>query len=216
MIPRKIVILGANAAGRIAAYTASYDKSIEVIGFTDPNPRCYGQSIFGKPVLGGDDKLTSLRESGVKGAVIAAGEPQIRAYLRNRVIAAGLHLVNLTHPSAVISPATKLGAGTVVLAGAVLSDNPIVGMNCWIGLSAVVTHDTTIGDDCLIGGRSAVGAEVQIGDRTVIGWGAVIGPRRRVGADSAVGFGSNVVFDIPDCVTAVGNPAAVIKQRSGA
>lgn len=212
----KVVILGANAAARIAAYTASYDRAIELIGFTDPDAARHGQTVYGKPVLGGDDRLQGLRDGGVEGAIIAAGDPGLRARLRARVAAAGMRLVTVVHPSAVVSPGAVLGEGTVVLAGAVLSDNPVVGANCWVGLAAVITHDTTIGDDSLIGGRSAVGAEVRVGERTVIGWGTIIGPRRRVGADSAVGFGSNVIHDIPDGVVAVGNPAKVIKSRARA
>ncbi len=214
MSAARVVVLGSNAAARIAAYNLGYDKSVEVVGFTDPDPARKGALVGGKPVLGADDLLPALARDGVTGAVIAAGEPAIRARLRQRVAEAGLQLVNAIHPSAVVSPAVRLGRGVVILAGSVLSDNPVIGDNVWIGLAAVITHDTVVGDDSLIGGRSAVGAEVVIGARTVVGWGTVVGPRRRIGADTAVGFGSNVVHDIPDRVIAVGNPAKVVKERT--
>lgn len=209
----RVVILGSNAAARITAYNLGYDKSVEVVGFTDPDPARKGALVAGKPVLGGDDLLPELAQQGVRAAVIAAGDPHVRARLRQRVTAAGLELVNAIHPSAIVSPGVVLGRGVVILAGSVLSDNPVIGDNVWIGLGAAITHDTRVGSDSLIGGRSAVGAEVDIGERTVVGWGCVVGPRRRIGADTAVGFGSNVVHDIPDGVVAVGNPAKVVKQR---
>jgi len=212
-MPKKIVVLGANAAARIVAYNLSYDKSVEVVGFTDPDMAREGSKVAGKPVLGTDAVLPDLVKRGVRHAVIAAGDPHIRAKLRQRVQDAGLELVNAIHPSVIVSPAVTLGKGIVILAGSVLSDNPVIEDNVWIGLAAVITHEAHVGRDSLIGGRSAIGAEVHIGERTVIGWGSVVGPKRRVGSDTAVGFGSNVVYDIPDGVVAVGNPAHVVKQR---
>lgn len=209
----KVVILGSNAAARIVAYNLSYDPAVEVVGYTDRDPARIGVLVAGKPVLGNDSVLATLAQQGVSGAVIAAGDPDIRARLRERVNAAGLRLINAVHPSAIVSPAAVLGTGVVVLAGSVLSDNPVIGDNVWIGLAATITHDTRIGNDCLIGGRSAIGAEVDVGERTVVGWGCIVGPRRKIGAGTAVGFGSNVVYDIPDGVVAVGNPARVIKDR---
>lgn len=212
-MPKKIVILGANAAARIVAYNLSYDKTVEVVGFTDPDTTRRGSELAGKPVLGTDDVLPELVKRGVRHAIIAAGDPHIRAKLRQRVHDVGLELANAIHPSVIVSPAVTLGKGIVILAGSVLSDNPVIGDNVWIGLAATITHDTRVGRDSLIGGRSAVGAEVEIGERVVIGWGSVVGPRRRIGSDAAVGFGSNVVHDIPERAVAVGNPASVVKYR---
>lgn len=215
MKSKRIVILGANSAARIVAYNLSYAQDAEVAGFVDPDSSRWGTNLSGKPIFGGDDRLPGLREQGVTHAVIAAGDPHTRSKLRQLLATVGIELANAIHPSVTISPAVVLGKGVVILAGSVLSDNPVIGDNVWIGLAAVITHDTSIGNDSLIGGSCAIGADVQIGERTVIGWGSVVGPRRKVGSDSAVGFGSNVVYDIPGSVVAVGNPAKVIKHRSG-
>lgn len=213
MNKKQVVILGANAAARIVAYNLSYDTSVELIGFTDPDSSRWGSTLSGKPILGSDDLLPDLLQRGVRHAVIAAGEPRLRQRLRERVCGAGFELANAIHPTAIVSPAVRLGRGVVILAGSVLSDNPVIDDNVWIGLAATITHDTHVGRDSLIGGRSAVGAEVEIGERVVIGWGSVVGLGRKIGSDSAVGFGSNVVHDIPERAVAVGNPARIVKYR---
>ncbi|MDB5901412.1 MAG: hexapeptide transferase [Betaproteobacteria bacterium] len=210
---KKVVILGANDGARIVAYNLSYDTGIEVVGFVDPDASRWGTQLRGKPILGSDDVLPDLFAQGVRHAVVAAGNPKPRARLRRIALDAGFELTNAIHPTAFVSPDVRLGRGVVILAGCVLSDNPSIDDNVWIGLSAVITHDTHVGCDTLIGGRSAVGAEVEIGQRVVIGWGAVVGPRRIIGDDASVGFGSNVVYDIPERAVAVGNPAQVIKYR---
>ena len=211
---RKVVICGAGSAARIVAYNFSYDDTIEVVGYIDPDTSKHGTELYyGKRVLGSDELLPSLVAQGVSHAVIAPGEPRVRRRLRELVTGCGLQLMNAIHPSAVISPGVKLGSGIVVLAGCVLSDNPEIGDNVWIGLGAAITHDTRIGRDSLIGGRSAVGADVEVGEGAIVGWGCVVGPKRKIGDGAAVGFGSNVVDDIPPRAVAVGNPAQIIKYR---
>lgn len=211
MAKRRIVVVGASDAGRIVAYNLSYDKLCEIVGFVDADRTKWGTQVAGIQVLGPDAKLAELRAQGATHAVIAAGEPKLRRALRLAVEASGLELGNAIHPSALVSPATRLGRGIVILAGSVLSDNPVVEDNVWIGLAATITHDTRVGRDSLIGGRSAIGAYVDIGEGAMIGWGAVVGLRCRIGAGAAVGSGANVASDIPERAVAVGNPARVVK-----
>ena len=54
---------------------------------------------------------------------------------------------------------------------------------------------------------------VEIAEGTLIGAGSVIIPGVKIGKWSVIGAGSVVVNDIPDNVTAVGNPCRVIKRR---
>jgi len=213
MIKRRVVIVGAGAAGRIVAYNLGYGGDVEVVGFVDSDPAKWRTELSGRPVLGPDSILPELASQGVRFAVIAAGEPRIRRRIREQVMAAGLELVNAIHPTAIVSPGARLGRGVVILAGSVLSDNPVIEDNVWVGLGAAITHDTTIGRDCLIGGRSAIGAYVDVGAEAMVGWGAVVGLNCRIGARAAVGSGANVVSDIPEDAVAVGNPAKVIKVR---
>lgn len=213
MAKRRIVIVGASDGGRIVAYNLSYDRQAEVLGFLDADRSKWGKKLAGLSVLGPDEKLAELRRKGATHAVIAAGEPRLRAALRRKVQAAGLELASAVHPSALVSPGARVGRGVVILARSVLSDNPVIEDNVWIGLAATITHDTRIGRDCLIGGCSAVGAYVTVGAGAMVGWGAVVGLRCRIGAGAAVGSGANVASDIPARAVAVGNPARVIKKR---
>jgi sugar O-acyltransferase (sialic acid O-acetyltransferase NeuD family) len=213
MTKRRVVIVGASAAGRIVAYNLGYSSEVEVVGFLDADPAKWRTEIGGKPVLGPDSLLQDMPGKGVRHAVIAAGDPGIRRRLREQATAAGLELASAVHPTAIVSPGVRLAHGVVVLAGAILSDNPVIEENVWIGLGAAITHDTTIRRDSLIGGRSAIGAYVEVGPEAMVGWGAVVALSCRIGARAAVGSGANVVTDIPEDAVAVGNPAKVIKVR---
>jgi acetyltransferase-like isoleucine patch superfamily enzyme len=54
---------------------------------------------------------------------------------------------------------------------------------------------------------------VTVGEGAFLGVGTVAGPGCRIGAWSIVGAGAVVVKDLPANVTAVGMPAAPIKER---
>lgn len=198
----------------MTAYILGLDAGAEIVGFTDRDESKWGQTFAGHPVLGPDERLSDLRKEGVEFAVVAVGDPGLRARLREMVRQFGLELVTAIHPSAVITPEVRLGKGVVVLPGAILANDPRIADNVFIGQGAVIGHGARVASDCLVGGRSAIGAEVSIGARALIGWGAVIGPQRRIGADATVGTGACVVSDVPDKAVVVGNPAKVVKYRS--
>jgi UDP-perosamine 4-acetyltransferase len=210
---KEVVILGAGNVSRYVCYILSYESGIEVVGFVDKNPDTVGTEIRGRPVLGSDEILPDLHRKGIRHAIVGVGDPDLRSQLRMLAMESGFELVNAIHPSAIISPDVRLGKGVVVMAGVVLSDNPVIDHNVWLGLAAKITHDTHIAGDSLIGGGSAVGTHVKIGDRALIGWGAVIGPRLSVGNDAIVGSGANVVRDVPSRAVVVGNPAEIVRYR---
>lgn len=211
---KRIVILGASAAARMTAYILSLDADAGVVGFTDSDESKWGQTLAGHLILGSDERLADLKAQGVAHAVIAVGNPGLRAKLRQLVRKHGFDLIRAIHPSAVITPEVRLGDGVVVLPGAILANDPRIADNVFIGQGAVIGHGTCVESDCLVGGCSALGADVTVGERVLIGWGAVIGPRRRIGADATVGTGACVLSDVPDRAVVIGNPAKVVKYRS--
>lgn len=79
------------------------------------------------------------------------------------------------HPSAVVSPDAKLGAGVsinanaVIEAGAVIGDGTAIGAGCYIG------HDVKIGAKCILYPNVTVMYRCEIGNLAVIHPGVVIG-----------------------------------------
>ena len=79
------------------------------------------------------------------------------------------------HPSAVVSPDAKLGAGVsinacaVIEPGAVIGDGTVIGAGCYIG------HDVKIGAKCILYPNVTVMYRCEIGNLAVIHPGVVIG-----------------------------------------
>ena len=79
------------------------------------------------------------------------------------------------HPSAVVAPSAKLGAGVsvnanaVIEAGAEIGDGTVIGAGCYIG------HNVRIGRKCLLYPNVTVMYRCELGDLAVIHPGVVIG-----------------------------------------
>ena len=70
-----------------------------------------------------------------------------------------------------------------------------------------------IGDYCHIAPGANVSGGTHIGAGTWIGVGACVIQCLNIGKDCMIGAGSVVVKDIPDGVTAYGNPCKVVREN---
>jgi len=86
-----------------------------------------------------------------------------------------VHFAPGVHPTAVVAPGVRLGAGVsiqphaVIEAGASIGDGTVVGAHSYIG------HEAQIGGGCLIHPRVMIGFRCKIGSRVILHSGAVLG-----------------------------------------
>lgn len=144
--------------------------------------------------------------------LIAQGEPQDKIALYHKVKDAGFGLANVIHRTAWISPSATIGMGVMLRAGVVINADAVIGDNVTVQEYSCVGHDTIIGDHCQIADGVMMGGHVEIGMGTYIGLSASIRDRVKIGSHSVIGMGSVVVYDIPDYVAAMGNPARITKS----
>lgn len=113
------------------------------------------------------------------------------------------------HPSAVISHRASIGEGTVVMAGAVINSCARIGRHCIVNTGASVDHDATLEDFVHVAPHATLAGGVSVGEGSWIGAGSVVKQGIRIGRNCMIGAGSVVVKDIPDDVTAYGNPCRI-------
>ena len=130
-----------------------------------------------------------------------------RKRLLDQLEHAGYQFETLVDPRAVVRPSAIIGAGSVVMAGAIVSDRVTIGRHSILNFQCSVSHDVTIGDYCTLCPGVHVGGWAKVGAQTWLGIGAVLKDRVSVGAGSYVGAGACVVEDIGDGVLAYGVPA---------
>jgi len=117
--------------------------------------------------------------------------------------------ITIMSVNSVYDPSIDPGEGTQIMAGAVIQIDTTIGKHCIINTAASVDHDCILGDFTFIGPNVTLCGGVEIGECSFIGAGAVVLPYIKIGKNCMIGAGSVVTKDIPDDVTAYGNPAKI-------
>lgn len=127
-------------------------------------------------------------------AVVGApGEWRDRASLHPAIIEDECIVRELVRVHAGCERPTRIGRGTLLMAG------------------SHVGHDSQLGEGCEVAPNAVVGGCVTIGDHVKIGMGATIRPHVTIGDGARVGMGAVVLKDVGAGQTWVGNPARRIR-----
>lgn len=116
-------------------------------------------------------------------------------------------LVNIIHPTSVISPSATIGNGSYIGATAVVSSNAVVGKGCLINIGASVGHDVQIGDDCILNPGVRISGHCKVGVRTLIGANSFVFQSKTIGNDCAIDAMTYIDRDIEDkklCTSNIG------------
>lgn len=206
----KLVIWGASGHAKVVADIVRLRGEHEIVGFLDDRDPA-GRPFFGSQVLGGRDRLPSLREQGVSRLLFGFGDGTARLELTPFVLRLGFTLATAIHPSAVVAADVSVGAGGVVAAGAVVGPGTRVGENVIVNTLAGVDHDCVLGDGAHVCPGARLGGWAEAGECAWVGIGATVRDRVKIGRRAVIGAGAVVLHDVPDAVVAYGVPARVIR-----
>ena len=209
---RRVAVYGASQGGWAAAETLSAMGGYDVAAYLDDTPGRAGGTFHGLPVWSGAE-LDQLRGRGVGGVITHIMVREFRLALRGRAREAGLALPNAVHPRAYLSPSSRLGAGNVIKAGAVVDAEVRIGDCCIVDNGVVIAHNNVIGDGCSLAPGVRMAGDSRVGERTLIGTGATLSERLRIGVNVIVSPGAVVVRDVPDNSVVAGSPARVVGER---
>lgn len=187
---KKIVIIGAGGHAKVIA--DAIDKSKYLISGYIGKPSEIGRKLLGLPVIGDDTCLYELLNNGVKSAVVGIGHMGnyvIRERIFNNLILMGFDLENIIHPNAYIANSVKMGKGNVILSGAIINADTIIGNNCIINTGAIVEHDCKISNNVHIASGSIVYGESSIHNNCLIDTGAIITQGRIIEPNTVIAPG---------------------------
>jgi acetyltransferase EpsM len=140
--------------------------------------------------------------------VIGIGNNKSRKRIAEEVLK-DKQFISAISSNSICNPNISMGEGTQIMAGAVIQMGCTIGRHCIINTSTSVDHDCILGDFTFIGPNATLCGGVQIGEGSFIGAGAVLLPYIKIGKNCMIGAGSVVTKDMPDNVTAYGNPAKI-------
>ena len=199
MTKTAILLVGAGGHARACIDVLEHEGRFAVAGLVGL-PDEVGTRILGYPVLGSDADMAALLAEYAH-ALIAVGQiktPEPRMRLFALLEQSGCELPIIVSPFAHVSRHAILGAGTIVMHGAVVNAGATVGRNCIINSQSLVEHDSVIGDHCHVATAAAINSGVHIGLGTFIGSNSSVRQCISIGERCLIGMGQRV---LADCAT---------------
>jgi sugar O-acyltransferase (sialic acid O-acetyltransferase NeuD family) len=149
-------------------------------------------SIFGYPIIGDDRDLPELLKTAPH-ALVAVGQistpqPRIRLFAHARALGAVFPVI--VSPEAYVSKRATVGAGSIVMHGAIVNAGARIGENCIINSQALVEHDVEIGSNVHVSTGARLNGGIVVGDGSFIGSGSVVHEGVVVGSHCIIGAGT--------------------------
>ena len=181
-----------------------------ILGFIDDFKEI-GTNIYSElKVVGNSDELLNSDENFI---VCAVGKSELRKKIVKMIQERypNIKFATLIDPSVYLDESIKIGEGSIICAGSIITVDITIGSHTIINLDSTIGHDVQIGDYVTIYPSVNVSGSTIIGNCSEIGTGTQIIQMLNIGENCIIGAGAVVVKDIPEKCTAVGCPAKPIK-----
>ncbi|MEM0998224.1 MAG: NeuD/PglB/VioB family sugar acetyltransferase [Bacteroidota bacterium] len=205
---KQLIIVGAGGFAREVLWlfqdcNRRRERPIELLGFVAETEKNH---IKGIPVLGNDNRAFQQLDREVR-FIVAIGDPRRRREIAIQYLKQGFSAHRLVHPRVQMAEDVRIGAGSIVCAGAVLTTNIELGDFVIVNLNATVGHDAVLDHFATVHPGANVSGGAQIGEGAEIGSGAVVLPGIKMGAGAVLGAGGVAVHDLEPGKIYTGVPA---------
>jgi sugar O-acyltransferase (sialic acid O-acetyltransferase NeuD family) len=193
-----ILLVGAGGHARACIDVVEQEGRFRIGGLIGSDAEV-GLDVLGYPVLGTDRELQKLAQQ-VGRAIVAVGQIKsaaTRIRLFEALEASACDLPVIVSPRAYLSRHASVGAGSIVMHGAIVNAGVRIGRNCIINSQSLVEHDTTIQDHCHVATAAAINSGVQIGRGTFVGSQSSVRQGTIIGQECVIGMGQRVLADCP-------------------
>ena len=181
---KPILIYGASEFGKVVKDLAE-QCGFHFLGFVD-------DWNVGSDILGPWSKVKDRFPHGSVAIALAVGYRHMAARLAlfRQLTNDGYSLPALIHPRAYVRDPSCIGAGSLIMASAVVDTYVQIGPLCVLWPGAVVNHDSQIGTNCFVSPNATICGAVMVGESCFIGASAVVVDHNDVPAGSFVKAGT--------------------------
>lgn len=193
------MLIGAGGHAHACIDVIEQQDQFRIAGLVGVPEELHTQHL-GYSVIATDSDLAELATA-YKYALITIGQIQSaanRLRLYQRVVEYGFQLPVIVSPAAYVSGHAVIGAGSVVMHGAIINAGARIGDNCIINTRALVEHDAIVEDHCHISTGSILNGNVRIGEGSFVGSGSIVKEGITLGKGCVVGMGLSVRHSLSD------------------
>ncbi|MGX9984906.1 acetyltransferase [Soonwooa purpurea] len=159
----------------------------------------------------GDESNIDFNWEKVDSFVLGIGDNKIRRKVAALILSKNKAILNIIHPSAIISNTAKFRHGIFISAKVTVNALASIDNFCILNTGCIIEHECKVGEAVHIAPGAILAGNVSVGENTFVGAGSVVRQGIKIGKNVVIGAGSVVVKDIPDGGVWVGNPAKQIK-----
>lgn len=152
----------------------------------------------------------SVREIQHHQLLVTIGDNEARRAVQLEAAALGLPLATLIADEGAYFAAAP-GAGSMILAGAVVNTAAVLGEGVIVNSGAIVEHDCEVGSFAHLSPGACVAGGCKVGEGVWIGANATVIPQLVIAPRTVIGAGSTVVRSILEPGVYVGTPARRIR-----
>lgn len=197
-----VLLVGASGLARevLAAGIAG------VTGILDDNHQLHGEEIYGVPVLGAISSAAERPEQ----LLVCIGPSDSRRSIvcRLRSLRVEEHRFGtFVARSARIGSTSVIAGGSIILDGAVVTADVVIGRHTVVMPNCTITHDDVLDDFATLAAGVALGGGVRVGQGAYLGMNSSVRQGLTIGDNATVGMGAVVLDDVPRSETWVGVPA---------
>lgn len=205
---KDIVIIGAGDCGKEVAWLIddinNVEKKYNVLGYVDDNEDLWGLSINDYQIIGNSDYINELAKQRSLYGIISIQNGRVKKLLASKLV--NVIWETLIHPSVIMSKHSRVGKGTIIAAGNIISTNADIGDHCLLNLACTIGHDCIIEDYvCIMPGCNFSGYTI-LKEGCWIGTGVKTVQNKTVESGCIIGAGAVVIKDILEPGTYVGIP----------
>lgn len=143
--------------------------------------------------------------------VVAVANPRDREMIIKSLPSETRYFTHIHSSVQIQDPDVKIGEGSIICAGTILTTNIIIGNHAHLNLITTIGHDCIIGDYFTTAPGVQISGNENIGDRVYFGTRSCIKQKLSVCNDVTIGMNSGVVKNITESGIYVGTPAKKIK-----
>ncbi|MDC1135634.1 acetyltransferase [Alphaproteobacteria bacterium] len=199
---KRLAILGGGGHSKVVTEAALLSGWNSIRIFDDISGTQQNTSM----VLAGDfDDLINKCQD-FDGCFVALGSNFERKKYFKLLKRAGAELVNIKHPSALISDKVNLENGIMLAAGTIINCDVTIEDGVIVNTGSTIDHDCMLKSFTHISPGCNLAGNVTVGEKTWVGIGTKIKENISIGESTIIGAGSVVISDMPSDSICFGIP----------